>query len=228
VRSPWHLDGRSIAYKMSKFLEGDESSEASQVAVQARNDAIIARNEAVAAGPLAQAWAERPVGQDVTTPGTRSALHYASTASGFATAAASAQAQTAILKGQVDVATALAQAWASKSFGQDVAGPGTRSGLHWATLTASDRVATAADAATSVTAKDDSETARDLSQEWAEKAHGQAVTNTASSYSSKHWAAESAASAAAAAAIVFAGTNTIDYGMITDVPTDFADYGTLP
>lgn len=225
VRSPWHLDGRSLAYKMSMFLEMDAS--ASQTAVGARDDALEARTDAIAARDLAQAWASRPQGQDVTASGTRSALHYAWVSSTSASAAEAARSATATLKGQVDIAAALAQAWATKPVDEDVAGAGTRSALHYAAKAAASEASVAGNAATVVAAKDDGEAARDLAREWAEKPHGQTVTGTADGYSSKHWSVESQTAAAAAAALVQAALTTVDYGLITDLPTDFADYGTL-
>lgn len=225
VRSPWHLDGRSLAYKMSLFLEGDAT--ASQTAVQARDEAIEARADAIDARDLAQAWANRPAGQDVTTSGTRSALHYAFNSGISAAASDTARGASVTAQGLSEAAAVLAQAWASKAFGLDVAAPGTRSALHYATLTANDRAATAADAATAVAAKDDAEAARDLAEEWSSKPYGQAVTGTASGRSALHHAIDAANSAAAAAAIVHAAGNLIDYGLITDLPADFADYGTI-
>lgn len=225
ARAPWHLADRALAYKFARFLEGDAT--ASSTAVAARDDALAARADAIAARDLAAAWASRPANTDVTTAGTRSALHHASMASASAMAAAASAVTGA------DWAQRAAD-WAEKADNTDVAGASTRSAKHWAGRTAADATAVAADRATTVTAKDDAlaaleagEAARDLAAEWAQKPYGQAITGTTTGRSALHYAADAAASAAAAAAIVFAGTSTIDYGFITDLPTDFADYGGL-
>ena len=258
ARQPWHLADRALAYKFAKFLEGDAS--ASATAVQARDEALAARTDAISARDLSQAWASRPVGQDITTTGTRSALHYASTASthavnagNSATAAANtvstgitdinaikaaAVSETAAIKAdaisQTSAQRQLAADWAEKAIDTDVSGVGTRSAKHHATkagesaaAAAIDRGTVAADKAIIVAAKDVAVDKASLAQEWAESPHGVAVTGTVDGRSSKHYAVESANYAAAAAAIVFAGTSTIDYGFLTDIPTDFADYGGL-
>jgi hypothetical protein len=136
--------------------------------------------------------------------------------------------ETTAIKNDASAQRQLAADWAEKALDTDVTTPGTRSAKHHATKAAASEANVATNAATAVAAKDDTEAARSLAEEWAQKPYGQAVTGTADSYSSKHWAAESAASAAAAAALVHAAVNTIDYGFIPDLPTDFADYGTLP
>ena len=156
ARQPWHLADRALAYKFAKFLEGDAS--ASSTAVQARDEAIQARGDAIAARDLSQAWASRPVGQDVAGAGTRSALHWASSASASATAAgisagaaASTAAQAIIDLNAIKAAASaeltgikndavqqtttqqqLAAGWAEKPIDTDVTTPGTRSAKHWA------------------------------------------------------------------------------------------------
>ena len=225
ARAPWHLADRALAYKFARFLEGDAT--ASSAAVAARDDALGARADAIAARDLASAWASRPANTDVSTPGTRSALHYSSSASASAVAAASSAAASA------DWAQRAAD-WAEKPSDTDVVGVGTRSAKHWAgkaatdaAAVAADKATVAADKATTLGARDTAETSRSLAQEWAEKAYGSPITGTTTGRSAKHYATDAANSAAAAAAIVFAGAGTIDYGFITDLPTDFADYGGL-
>jgi hypothetical protein len=258
ARQPWHLADRALAYKFAKFLEGDAS--ASATAVQARDEALQARADSINARDLAQAWASRPVGQDVSGVGTRSAFHWASTASTHATNAglSATAAATAVSTGITDInaikaaavsetnaikADAVSQTsaqrqlaadWAEKAVDTDVTTAGTRSAKHHATkagesatAAAADKGTVAADKAIVVAAKDTATDKASLAQEWAEKPHGVAVTGTVEGRSAKHYAVESANSAAAAAAIVFAGTGTIDYGFLTDIPTDFADYGGL-
>lgn len=226
ARQPWHLADRALAYKFAKFLEQDAT--ASTTARQAADDALAYRD-------LAAAWAARPINTDVTTPGTRSALHYSTAASTSAGAAAAS----------VTAAGGWAQRaadWAEKPNGEDVFGAGTHSAKHWAGIAgghaqtvASDKAIVADDKATVAGYRTQTFDARDiaidksaLAQEWAEKPRGQAVTGTVTGRSAKHYAAEASDSAAAAAAIVFAAGNLIDYGMITDLPTDYADYGTVP
>jgi hypothetical protein len=225
VRSPWHLDGRAIAYKMAKFLEQDAT--ASATAVIARDEALGFRNEAQGFRNESEAWSNRPAGQDVTTPGTRSALHHAQASSTSATASETARAAGVVARTGAETAATLAQAWASRAVDQDVTTAGTRSALHHATKAAASETVVVANAATAVAAKDGAESARGLSEEWARKPHGQSVTGTADGRSSLHYATEAANSAAAAAALVHAAVNYIDYGFITDLPTDVADYGTL-
>ena len=225
ARAPWHLADRALAYKFARFLEGDAS--AASTAVAARDDALAARADAIAARDLSVAWASRPLNTDVTTTGTRSALHWASTASTSATAAAASAATGAGWAQR-------AADWAEKADNTDVVAAGTRSAKHWAGKTATDAATVAADKATVVAdkglviaARDAASNAQTLAQEWAEKAPGIAITGTTTGRSARHYAADAASAAAAAAAIVFAGTGTVDYGFITDVPTDFADYGEL-
>lgn len=225
ARQPWHLSDRALAYKFAKFLEQDAT--ASTTARQAADEALASRD-------LAAKWASWPAGQDVTTPGTRSALHYSTAASTAATAA----------NGSVTAAGGWAQRaadWAEKPNGEDVFGAGTRSAKHWASIAggysqtvADDKAIVAEDKGIVAGYRADVFTARDvaidksvLAQEWSEKPRNQTVVGTVNGRSAKHYAAEAADSAAAAAAIVFNNVNTIDYGMITDVPTDYADYGTL-
>lgn len=225
ARAPWHLADRALAYKFAKFLEGDAT--ASSAAAAARDDAIAARADAIAARDLAQAWASRPANTDVTTAGTRSSLHFATMASASALAAAASAATGA------DWAQRAAD-WAEKPADTDVTTLGTRSAKHWAgksgadaAAVAADKATVAADKATVIGARDAAQISQSLAQEWAEKPFGQSVTGTASGRSAKHYATDAANSAAAAAAIVFAGTGTIDYGFVSDLPTDYADYGSL-
>lgn len=226
VRSPWHLDGRALAYKMAKFLEQDASTSAT--AVQARDEALGFRNEAQGFRNTAEAWANRPSGQDVTTSGTRSALHHALASSTSAGASEAARAASVTARTGAETAATLAQDWASKPVDQNVTTAGTRSALHHASKASADRVLAETARADAVTAKNDAQTARSLAAEWADKGQGIAITGEVGRYSAKHHAIEAAASAATAAALVFEAVNMIDYGLITDVPTDTADYGTVP
>ena len=225
AKQPWHIHDRALGYKFAKFLEQDSTTSAA--ARQAADDALESRN-------LAAAWASRPANTDVTTPGTRSALHYSSSASTSAIAAAA----SAVTAGSF---AQLAARWAEAPDGEDVSGPGTRSAKAWAGIgaghaatVAADKAIVAADKATVAGYRTEVFEARDISidkaalaREWASKPAGQPVTGFTDQYSGLHWAVDARASAAAAAAIVFNNANMIDYGMITDVPTDYADYGTL-
>jgi len=185
ARAPWHLADRALAYKFAKFLEQDAS--ASATAAQARDEALLARADSITARDLSQAWASRPAGQDVSTPGTRSALHWASTASTHATAAAisATNAATTVANGITDITAIktaaateltgiktdavtqtsaqrqLAADWAEKAVDADVTTPGTRSAKHHATKAAADASAVATDKAAVAADKAAVITARD-------------------------------------------------------------------
>jgi len=66
----------------------------------------------------------------------------------------------------------------------------------------------------------DTETARDLAQLWAEQ---QEDTPVGAGFSARHYAAK----AAAAAAIITPLLSAIDYGFVSDAPTEARDYGSV-
>ncbi|HEV2552706.1 MAG TPA: hypothetical protein VGV17_02965 [Bosea sp. (in: a-proteobacteria)] len=226
ARAPWHLSDRSLGYKFSRFLESDATSSATATAAAA--EAVAARGDAIAARDLAQAWASRPANTDVTTTGTRSALHYSLLASTSATAADTARAAAVTAQNAAAASATRAADWAEKADNTDVTTAGTRSAKHHAGAAAGSATAAASSATAASGSKDAALISQGLAQEWAEKAPGAAITGTTTGRSAKHYAQAAADSAAAAAALVFGATNLIDYGLITDLPEDFADYGTVP
>lgn len=93
---------------------------------------------------IAQKWSSNPDGADVTTPGTRSAMHWADAAQITYNNTVGVFNQTAGVLTQVQggIATAasyaqLAADWAQKGDGLDVNGAGTRSAKAWANAAAS-------------------------------------------------------------------------------------------
>jgi hypothetical protein len=239
-----------------------DAQQARDAAVAAAADANTYKLAASASAALAQGWAATAHNTDVTTPGTRSALHYSVEASSSATASATSATSSsnfaqlasdwaskaqntdvtsagsrsamhwaltaaASVNTAVAAAIALATAWASQPFGQDVAGAtaGSRSALHYATASANSAsaaaisVQTAADWSSKGIGLDVTSPGTRSAFHWSDVSH-----TWANASSSSATAAAASASAAAASAALLANP---DFGFITDAATDFQDFGTI-
>jgi len=98
--------------------------------------ALAAAQVTAAAGQvaLAQAWASTSFNTDVTTPGTRSAFHWATAAQNTYNATVNLQTGVQNNLAASGVNVQLSADWAQKPVGQDVNGVGTRSSYHWSTI----------------------------------------------------------------------------------------------